>query len=213
MASRMGDQTARLEGRITLNPQRHIDIVGTLVYPGLMIFGPLIGFTWFGRGDIIMGWGKPTPVITRNLKRITRDDNIITLAGPAANLLLAILAFAFLWVLILVVPGGAAAVDVTLHQQILVGGASAQQALALLGMLAIEINLGLIFFNMLPVPPLDASRFVRNLLPYNALNTYDQIASFGFILIFFLGGILVRIFLGPSMGIVRGILAAYLERG
>ena len=54
MASRLGDQTARLEGRITLNPTRHIDPIGSLLYPALMIFGPLIGFTWFGSGSIIM---------------------------------------------------------------------------------------------------------------------------------------------------------------
>jgi Zn-dependent protease len=211
MASRLGDQTARLEGRISLNPGRHIDPVGSLLYPALMIFGPLIGFTWFGSGGIIMGWGKPTPVITRNLKHITRYDNYITLAGPAANLLLALAAFLLLVVIIFAVPGGRSVVAGTLMGQLIPGSVSAPQALALLGMLAVEINLGLIFFNLLPVPPLDASRFVRNMLPYNALNAYDQIGRYGSILIFFLGSILVRLFLGPTMGVVQEALAGLLQ--
>jgi Zn-dependent protease len=81
MASRLGDQTARLQGRITLNPMYHVDPIGTLLFPGLMIFGPFIGFSMFG--GMLVGWAKPTPVITRNFRKIVRDDNLTTLAGPA----------------------------------------------------------------------------------------------------------------------------------
>lgn len=211
MASQLGDQTARLEGRITLNPARHIDPLGTFLYPALMIFGPLIGFTWFGSGGIILGWGKPVPVITRNLKKITRYDSYITLAGPVANLLLAFLAFLMLVLLILAIPGGREAVEGTLQGQIIISGASAPQALALLGLLAVQINLALLFFNFLPIPPLDASRFVRNLLPYNSLNTFDTIGRYGFILIFFLGRIVVGIFLGPAMAIFGATLELFLQ--
>jgi Zn-dependent protease len=172
MASRLGDQTGRLEGRISLNPTRHIDPIGTLLYPALMIFGPLIGF---GGGGIVLGWGKPVPIITRNFKKITRDDNLTALAGPAANLLLAFAASAVLVVLILAIPGGNGAVIGAIQGQIFLGAASAPQAIAMLGWLAVKVNLGLIFFNLLPIPPLDASRIVRNLLPYNSLNTFDTI--------------------------------------
>ena len=175
-----------------------------------MIFGPLIGFTWFGSGGIVMGWGKPTPVITRNLKHITRYDNYITLAGPAANLLLAMAAFVLLVVLILTVPGAVSADDGAMNGQLITLAVSAPKALILLALLTIRINLGLIFFNLLPVPPLDASRFVRNMLPYNSLNTYDQIGRYGSILIFFLGSILVRIFIGPAMSVVQSALAIFL---
>ena len=211
MASRLGDQTARLEGRMTLNPARHIDPMGTFLYPALMIFGPLFGFTWFGGGGIIMGWGKPVPVITRNLNKITRDDNLITCAGPAANLLLALLAYLLLVVVIVAVPGGRAAVGITLQGQILLDGLSAPQAIALLGWFAIQINLGLIFFNLVPIPPLDASRFVRNNLPYNALQTYDNIARFGFILIFFFGRIVVAVLLTPATNVVLAALMPFLR--
>ena len=76
MASRLGDQTARLQGRVTLNPMYHIDPVGTLLFPGLAIFGPFVGFTFFS--GFLIGWAKPTPVITRNFQKIVRDDNLTT---------------------------------------------------------------------------------------------------------------------------------------
>lgn len=208
MASRLGDQTARLEGRITLNPMRHIDPIGTLLFPALMIFGPLIGF---GGAGIVFGWGRPIPVITRNLKKITRDDNLISVAGPVANLLLALIAFLLMLFLALAIPGGRSAVVGAVQGQIFLGAASAPQAVAMLGWLTIEVNLALLFFNFLPIPPLDASRIVRNLLPYNALNTFDTIGRFGFVVIFILGRYVVAFLLGPAMGVVIGALALVLQ--
>lgn len=206
MASRLGDQTARLEGRVSLNPARHIDPFGTFLYPALMIFGPVFNIPFFGGGGVIMGWGRAVPVITRNLKRITRDDNLITLAGPVAYLAVAFAAFLLLLILTFAVPGGHDAVSDILQGQINFAGASTPQALAILGYLTIEMNLALIFFNLLPVPPLDASRILRNMLPYNALNTYDSISRFAMILIFILGRFVVSIFLGPAMLLVRLVL-------
>jgi len=208
MASRLGDQTGRLEGRISLNPARHIDPWGTILYPLLTIIAPLIG--WGGSG-ILIGWGKPVPVITRNFQKITRDDNFVTIAGPIASLLLAFLAFLALVVLILAVPGGREAVEITTNGQIALDGLTVTQALALLGWLGIEVNLALVFFNLLPIPPLDASRFVRNMLPYNSLNTYDQLARFGFVIIFILGRLLVNFLLGPATGIVAAALSLFLQ--
>ena len=90
MASRLGDQTARLEGRITLNPMYHVDPIGSLLFPAIMIFGPFIGFSMFS--GMLVGWAKPTPVITRNFRKIVRDDNLTTLAGPVSNLLMVLVA-------------------------------------------------------------------------------------------------------------------------
>ena len=107
MASRLGDQTARLQGRVTLNPIYHIDPIGTLLIPALAIFGPFIGFSFFS--GFLIGWAKPTPVITRNFKKIVRDDNLVTLAGPLSNLILVAIAFAILAVVCIAVPGGRSA--------------------------------------------------------------------------------------------------------
>jgi Zn-dependent protease len=209
MAARLGDQTARMQGQITMNPLRHIDPFGTVLFPLLMAFGPLIGFG----GGLVFGWAKPTPIITRNFKKIRRDETLTVLAGPFANLILVIVAFILLVVLIKAVPGGSDAVRATLQGGLIVSSESAPQALALLGYLTILVNLALIFFNLLPVPPLDASHLLRNLLPYNSLQTYDNIARFAFILIFILGRFVVNFFMGPALFIVNGALSLFLSQG
>lgn len=206
VASRLGDQTARLEGRISLNPIRHIDPFGTLLFPLLMIVGPFIGFG----GGIVMGWGKPVPVVTRNFTKITRDDNLFSLAGPAANLLLVVLAFIVMVVMALAVPDGRDAVIGAVQGQIFLGAASAPQAIAMLVWLTVEINLAMFFFNFLPIAPLDAARIVRNHLPYNSLNTFDTIGRFGFIIIFILGRILLNFLLPPALRIIEILLALAL---
>jgi Zn-dependent protease len=208
MASRLGDHTARMQGRVSLNPIRHIDPLGTLLFPALMIFGPLLGF---GGAGMMIGWAKPTPVITRNFKNIRRDDNLTTLAGPASNVILVFAGFLLLVGLAVVLPGGKDAVISALRMQIYIGTASAPQALALLGLLIIEVNVALAIFNLLPIPPLDGSHIVRNMLPYNALNTYDQIGRFGFILILILGRYVVGFFMNPAMGLVMHGLAPFLQ--
>src|ERR1019366_5489467 len=107
-ASRLGDQTARLQGRITLNPMYHVDPVGTLLFPALIIFGPFIGFSFFS--GLLIGWAKPTPVITRNFRKIVRDDNLTTLAGPVSNLLMVVVAFTILAINIKLVPDARGAI-------------------------------------------------------------------------------------------------------
>jgi Zn-dependent protease len=191
MASRLGDQTARLQGRVTLNPIYHIDPFGTLLFPAIMIFGPL--FSGGAMSGFLFGWAKPTPVITRNFKRIVRDDTLTTLAGPVSNLLLAFGGFLGLAAIIL------------LQGQLPAGEniATNVQALALLFELAINVNLALFFFNLLPLPPLDGSRILRHFLPYNALNLYDRMGILSFVLMIFVGGPIVRFLMGPTLGLVR----------
>jgi Zn-dependent protease len=148
MASRLGDQTARLQGRITLNPMYHVDPVGTLLFPGLMIFGPFLGLSFFG--GMLVGWAKPTPVITRNFKKIVRDDNLTTLAGPASNLLIVLVAVAVLAINIRTVPNGRAVVLQSFIAALSPAGELVPQPLVLLCALAIVINLSLFVFNLLP---------------------------------------------------------------
>lgn len=201
MASRLGDQTARMLGRVTLNPIKHIDPVGTVLIPLAMLFLP-------GFGRFLIGWAKPTPVTTRNFANIRRDDILTTLAGPASNLLAALGATAFLMVLVHVSPTGAQAV-----RQVVTGmvdpafmAASPIFPMALIFYLAIWLNLMLTFFNLLPLPPLDGSHLVRQLLPYNALRIYDSLGMLSLIIMIFLGGRLVNLFVGPALYLINQLL-------
>jgi Zn-dependent protease len=204
MASRLGDQTARLQGRITLNPMYHIDPIGTLLFPALVIFGPLIGFHL---PFMLVGWAKPTPVITRNFKKIVRDDNLTTLAGPFSNLILVAVALAALVVMAKVVPNGAPIVQLSFAAALGMADPSQAHPVALLLSLAILINFSLFFFNLLPIPPLDGSRVVRNMLPYNAVRVYDRIGGWiSYLLMIFVGSFLLRLLLWPALGLVFSLL-------
>lgn len=204
-ASRLGDQTARLQGRVTLNPMYHVDPFGTLLLPAIIIFGPLIGMSMFS--GVLIGWAKPTPVITRNFKNIRRDDNLVTLAGPASNLLLTLISTAVLLVVIHTVAGGREVVMYTLQNQLLPGVPPSVQAIVLLGIAAIEINLALFFFNLLPIPPLDGSHLLRNVLPYNAVQSYDRIPLWvSWILMIVLGGYIMRLLLAPAFAVLLLVL-------
>jgi Zn-dependent protease len=174
MASRLGDQTARLQGRITLNPAYHVDPIGTLLFPALMIFGPLIGVG--GIGNFLIGWAKPVPVNTRNFRKIVRDDNLTTMAGPASNLLIALVSFLGLLAIIHIAPNGRElVVDAFVEGKVNMSELPLMTTAILLLMLAIFINLSLCLFNLMPVPPLDGSHVFRNMLPYNAVQVYDRI--------------------------------------
>ncbi len=205
-ASRLGDQTARLQGRVTLNPIYHIDPFGTLLFPALIIFGPLIGMSMFS--GVLIGWAKPTPVITRNFTKIRRDDNLVTLAGPASNLALAIIATIVLLAVIHIFQGGREVVMFTLRGQLLPDVPPSVQAIVLLGIAAVEINLALFVFNLLPIPPLDGSHLLRNVLPYNAIQSYDRIPIWvSWLLMIVLGGYIMRLLLGPAFAMVYFALA------
>jgi Zn-dependent protease len=206
MASRLGDQTARMQGRVTLNPIVHIDPVGTLLFPALVIFGPLLGFNM---PFMLIGWAKPTPVITRNFTKIVRDDNLVTLAGPASNLILAVVAFLVLAVICLWVPGGQLLVVNSFRGRLALSAPSSLQAAVVLAILAVEINLTLFFFNLLPIPPLDGSRVVRNLLPYGAVQQYDRIGGWvSYLLMIVVGGFILRLLIGPVFALVFIALAS-----
>ncbi|HEY1211292.1 MAG TPA: site-2 protease family protein [Terracidiphilus sp.] len=196
MASRLGDQTARMLGRVSLNPIDHIDPIGTLLLPALMIFGPLFGFGYFGR--FLFGWAKPVPIISRNFRNFKRDDMLVSLAGPASNLLLAFIAFL-----------GLAAV--LLSESHLPEGASpstAQQSLETLCDLAFRLNLTLCIFNLLPIPPLDGSHVLRNVLPYGAVRVFDSITGpLSYVLLLVVGVAVLRIVMTPLLSLAYGILA------
>ena len=195
-ASRLGDQTARMLGRVSLNPMDHVDPIGTLLLPAIMIFGPLFGFGMFGR--YLFGWAKPVPIISRNFRNFKRDDMLVSLAGPASNLLLALLAFIGLAVVLFSeshLPEGASP-------------STAQQSLEMLCDVALRLNLTLCIFNLLPIPPLDGSHILRNILPYGALRVFDSITGpLSYLLLVFVGVAVLRIVMTPILSLAYGILA------
>jgi Zn-dependent protease len=129
-----GDDTARLQGRLSLNPIVHIDPIGTVLFPLLMIFSPI--------GNFLIGWAKPVPINPANLRNPVRDDVLIALAGPAMNLVLGVAL-------------------VALARVILIFG-SVDMAQEVLQMAS--LSLLLCFFNLIPIPPLDGSHVLRNFI-------------------------------------------------
>jgi Zn-dependent protease len=204
MASRLGDPTARMLGRVTLNPMKHIDPIGTILIPLAMLF---LG----SYGRFLIGWAKPTPVTTRNFKNIRRDDILTTLAGPGSNVLASFVAMIALIVLAKATPAGAIAVHQVVTGVIdpdLMAASPALFPMAIIFYLGLVLNLFLAVFNLLPLPPLDGSHIFRHMLPYNALRIYDSLGMISLVLMLFLGAPLVNFFVAPALGLVNAILLA-----
>jgi len=157
MALRCGDDTAQREGRVSLNPLVHIDLLGTVILPLIMIF---LSLTGSGMGGFLLGWAKPVPVNPSNLRRPRTDDILVTLAGPWMNLLLG-------FVLI-----GLARLAGMAHGEFMVDPVLAIAHLSLL----------LCFFNLLPIPPLDGSQVVRSLTGMTYA-TYHEISRYGYFIL------------------------------
>ena len=192
MANRRGDPTARMLGRITLNPIKHIDPVGTLLLPAVAMYfhAPVIG------------WAKPTPVDPRNFKNPVLDDILTSVVGPISNFVVAVGAVLALALVKLVSPLG----NQIVSQGFATDTDSFVLPLCLLMYEVMVINVVLGVFNLIPVPPLDGSHVVRHLLPAGALKIYDTVGMFGlFILVFWGGGLLGRL-ISPAIGFFNYIL-------
>ena len=204
-ASRLGDQTARMLGRVTLNPAKHIDPIGTVLLPLAMLFlGP------YG-GRFLIGWARPTPVNTRNFKNYVRGDVLTTLAGPVSNLLISAVCTAVLIALAKSSPiaeGLVRGLAFGGFDPSLMEGAPALFPAVILLYMALTLNLFLAFFNLLPLPPLDGSHLIRHLLPTRMLQVYDQLGILSLLLMFIFGGRLVNLFVGPALQLVNWILVS-----
>ncbi len=187
MAKRLGDPTAQRLGRLSLNPIKHIDPLGTILIPGLMIL--------MGTG-FIFGWAKPVPITWSNLRRPRRDMALVALAGPAANLLMATL-WALARSLATYLPCGWVATP-----------------LALMGAAGIGINIVLMVLNLLPLPPLDGSRVVAGFLPSRLAWRYSRIEPYGlWILLLLVGTGVLGWILTPPVSILQKIMFSLSKAG
>ncbi len=183
VAERLGDPTARLMGRLTLNPKNHIDPVMSVLLPLVLILSG---------SPIIFGAAKPVPVDPFNLKDGRKDMAIVSLAGPATNFLIAVIGAIIMHSLSLV------SMDVN-------------TAIVIYKFLfaVVHINLLLGIFNLIPIPPLDGSKIFALILPEREANTYLALGSIGIFIIFFL---LMFPIGGISLGAVMGNLLAFSEK-
>jgi Zn-dependent protease len=155
-ARALGDRTAQMLGRLSLNPIRHIDPVGTILVPGILLV----------LGGFLFGWAKPVPVNMRNLVHPRRDMALVAIAGPLSNL-----AMALGWGLLLKIALATGATD---------GVWLGVRAMAVAG---IVINLILMVLNLLPLPPLDGGRVLTGLVPESWARRLDRIEPFGLLIL------------------------------
>jgi Zn-dependent protease len=177
-ADRLGDPTARLLGRVSLNPLVHVDPIGTVVLPLVAAVSHLP----------LIGWAKPVPVNMRNLRDPRRDFMIVAAAGPISNLLQALVA-------------------ALLFRGFLAAGVGMGVALPVLER-AVVINLLLAFFNLIPVPPLDGGNVALGLLPPALAASYARLRQFGFIILYalMLSGVASAIIFPPTNFFLRILL-------
>jgi Zn-dependent protease len=157
-ANMLGDPTAKAQGRLTLNPIKHIDPLGSIIVPGALFLAHYFGLT---RSLMLFGWAKPVPVNFRNLRPRRLGMALVAVAGPLTNM-----ALAFIFSRLYIWPALSNATQICAW--------------------GVMLNLTLAVFNMMPIPPLDGSRVVTSLLPTNLAYHYSRLEPFGIIIVILL---------------------------
>lgn len=174
-ADRLGDPTARMLGRVSLNPIVHMDVIGTVILPLVAV----------ASGFPVIGWAKPVPVNISRLRQPRRDFMIVAAAGPASNIAIATVA--------------------ALAYHLVAGDTSVMLVRVLLT--AVQINVLLAVFNMLPIPPLDGGNVLAGLLPAGPASLFEQLRPWGFVLLYalLLTDVLWTL-IGPPARFILGLL-------
>jgi Zn-dependent protease len=186
IANKLGDPTARQMGRLTLNPIAHVDLVGTVILPAILII----------TGSPVFGWAKPVPINPANFRDPKRDMAISAAAGPITNVILAVLSLLILKFFI--IPAA-----VFLPNSLVI-------PLTMMFRQSILINVILAAFNLLPIPPLDGGRVLTGLLPHRQAIAYSKVEPYGFfIVIFLLMTGIAGIFISPLINLILALLSLF----
>jgi Zn-dependent protease len=187
VAHMFGDATAKQAGRVTLNPLRHIDPIGTLLVPALILFSSAL----MGMGGLLFGWAKPVPVDFSRLRHPKRDMLWVAAAGPGINLLMAIA-----WALGL---------------RLLVASGLGEEFFLDMAVAGVKVNLMLMAVNLLPILPLDGGRILFSLLPSRMAWQYSRIEPYGMIiLIMLLATNMLSFLVSPILAMGNGIVRLFL---
>ncbi len=190
VAKHFGDLTAYAQGRISLNPLRHIDMTGTIIVPlALLLVSKL-----FGGSGILFGWAKPVPVNFSGLRHPKRDMLWVAAAGPGANLLMALF-----WALVL-------------KFAVSVPESTYALSMGMMGKAGIQINVVLMVLNLFPIPPLDGGRIAVSLLPHSLSYRFSRIEPYGmFILLLLLFSGILGIIMWPMVNTVMRLIGSVLN--
>ena len=180
-AKQFGDRTAEIQGRLTLNPIAHMDPIGTVLLPGLLLF----------LGGLVFGWAKPVPINPMNLRNPKRDMFFVAIAGPVANLLMT-----FFWSFFFTVSVYLFGNQYYLYPYVM-----------LMAQTGVFINLVLMVFNLLPIPPLDGGRVLRSVVNEKIGRTIDLVEPYGF---FIVVGLLFLGALQPIFKIVQSLTTVFI---
>ena len=180
-AKQFGDRTAEIQGRLTLNPIAHMDPVGTVLLPGILLY----------LGGLVFGWAKPVPINPMNLRNPKRDMFFVAIAGPVANLLMT-----FFWSFFFTVSVYLFGNQYYLYPYVM-----------LMAQTGVFINLVLMVFNLLPIPPLDGGRILRSVVNEKIGRTIDLVEPYGF---FIVVGLLFLGALQPIFKIVQSLTTVFI---
>lgn len=177
VAHRLGDPTAAERGRLTLNPIAHVDLLGTIIVPLLLVLS---------KTGFVFGWAKPVPINYANLRHPRRDMMLVAAAGPVTNLLIAAFAALVVHAMTALLPQATGGLP-----------RAAVVAVAVMATYTVTTNVFLGIFNLLPIPPLDGGRVMTSLLPRPLARGYARVEPFGFVIVF---ALLASDALGPIVG-------------